>query len=221
MFGFRVKKFLLLLSMGFAISAADSTSTANPHPKQHRGFYNSMDFGLSYIDAETRESGDEDYEINSFSGFGFPLMEFRFGVGVANFITFYTQFNFALYLGSGEERRFSCDGGVCEERLDDSENLQGRTYVGFGTSLYPFRDTSSVLNGFFFGGSSGYSFESLGAIASLDYAFTLEVGKEWWVSDEYSIGVSFSYFQAFPQYDVEKSESPIRGFYVLFRITRG
>lgn len=221
MFGFRVKMFLLSLSMAFAICPADSTSTTNPHPKQHRGFYNSMDFGLSYIDAETREVGDEDYKVDSFTGFGFPLMEFRFGAGVANLITFYTQFNFALYLGSGEETQYFCSDDVCKERPEDTNNLQARTYVGFGTSLYPFRDTNSVLNGFFFGGSSGYSFEELGSIRSLDYAFTLEVGKEWWVNDEYSIGFSVSYFQAFPQYDVKKSDSHIRGFHVLFRITRG
>lgn len=218
---------LVLLMLGLAASAfADSTSTVKrAYPKQHRGFYNSMDFGVSYIDAKTYEEPNNSgyHDEDSFSGFGFPLMEFRFGAGVANLITLYTQFNFGLYyFGSSEGKEIYCGTtGVCETEEKEAENILGRTYVGVGASIYPFRDTSSVMNGFFFGGSSGYSFEGLGLPQSLDYAFTLEVGKDWWVDDELSFGLSFSYFHAFPQYDVKKSESYINGFHILFRITRG
>lgn len=208
------------------ISAADTTSTTVAYPKQHRGFYNSFNVGVSYIDYKMHNDDFYDYEKVSFNGWGFPFLEYRFGVGLANLLALYTQFNFVLHVGSNEQKQFECDrDGLCSIDEDDSYSetlVLGRTYVGFGASLYPFRDTSSVMNGFFIGGSSGYSMESqLNAEYSIDFAFTVELGKEWWVNDQHSLGVSVAYFHAFPQYEVKKSKSSINGIQLMFRMRRG
>ena len=209
------------------ISFADTTSVgAATYPKQNRGFYNSFDIGISYIDYKTRDDGAYDYGEVSYKGGGFPLMEFRFGTGLANLVAFYTQFNFSIHIGTSDEKDFNCDGydecSIDEDESSSETTALMRTYVGFGFSLYPFRDTSSVMNGFFFGGSSGYSVESmLGPESSIDFAFTVEMGKEWWVSERFSLGFSVAYFHAFPQFEVKRADSSIGGFQLLFRMTRG
>lgn len=120
------------------ISSADTTTTTVAYPKRHRGFYNSFNIGVSYIDYETHDDDPCDYDKNSFKGWGFPLLEFRFGVGLANLVALYTQFNFVLHVGSNDQKQFECDrNGLCS--IDDDSysetRVLGRTYVVFGASL--------------------------------------------------------------------------------------
>ncbi len=203
---------------------ADSTTVKNLYPKQHRGFYSSQNFGVSFIDFE--KHSDDNYA--KFSGVSPNLMEFRFGIGIGNVIAFYTQFNLGTYIGSSKWGDSDCDDEICRTYDDESSSGDAsfvRTYVAFGTSVYPFRDTSSALNGFFVGGSFGYSLDASlinTNTQSVDLAFTLEIGKDWWVSDQLSLGVGISYFRAFPQFEVLSDlTNAAQGVHLLFRITRG
>jgi len=201
------------------------------HPKEHRGFYSNFSTGFSYINFHAEQVDGIDYEEVSFQGFTFPLMDFRFGVAVGNLIAFYTEFNFTAYMGEADDTDINCWGDHdCDvEDGSDDNSVMTRTYVGFGMSLYPFRDTSSALNGFFIGGSIGYGaffvygdeLATVDASANLDWGFSVEIGKDWWVNDHLSLGVSAAYFHASPMMNVTGDDNAIHGFHILFRLTRG
>lgn len=187
-----------------------------------------------------------DYDRAEFSGFTFPYMEFKFGNAVGNFIAFYTVFNFAIFSGSlddveSEETQLydvTADGSVhytgkwktnliYNDRSKDEDALGLRTYVGFGTTIYPFMNKNSAMNGFFVGGSAGYSAlaalgieEDGGEATSLGFTFQVEIGKEWWVNDNLSIGVGFSFYNT-NLYFESAEDSWDRVFALSFRMTRG
>ncbi len=202
------------------------------NPKEHRGFYSNFSMGFSYANFHVERVDGSDYEEVSFNGFSFPLMDFRFGVAVANLIAFYTEFNFAGYMGSADDVEINCwsEGTECDvDQGDDDNSLMLRTYVGFGTAIYPFRDTNSVLNGFYLGGSIGYGaefvygsdLESVEAAMNLDWGFTVEIGKDWWLNDHLSIGIGAAYFHANPKFNSTGNDDGIDGFHIMLRLTRG
>lgn len=219
-----LKKLFLAVFFLCASVFADSTTVKNLYPKQHRGFYSSQNFGVSFIDFE--KHSDDNYA--KFSGVSPNLMEFRFGIGIGNVIAFYTQFNLGTYIGSSNWGDSDCDDEICRTYDDESSSGDAsfvRTYVAFGTSVYPFRDTSSALNGFFVGSSFGYGISSpIKDIEaqSVEIQFTVEIGKDWWVSDQLSLGVGIAYFRAFPQFEaLSDLTNAVQGFHLLFRMTRG
>ena len=212
------------------LPAAKQTAPRIANPKEHRGFYSNFSTGYSYVNFHTEQVDGNDYEEASFKGFTFPLMDFRFGVAVGNLVAFYSEFNFAFYLGEGDDVEIYCYSSECDvEKGSDDNAFLARTYIGFGTSIYPFRDTSSALNGFFLGGSIGYGadavygadLESVHSEVNVDWGFTVEIGKDWWVNDHLSIGLSAAYFHASPKANVTGSDNGIDGFHILFRLTRG
>lgn len=220
-----LKKLFLAVFFLCASVFADSTTVKNLYPKQHRGFYSSQNFGVSFIDFE--KHSDDDYA--KFSGVSPNLMEFRFGIGIGNVIAFYTQFNLAVYIGSLDWGDIDCDDEYKNCLVEDEESEDNvafaRSYIAFGTSIYPFRDTSSALNGFFVGTSFGYGISSpIKDIEaqSVEIQFTVEIGKDWWVSDQLSLGVGIAYFRAFPQFEaLSDLTNAAQGVHLLFRITRG
>lgn len=129
-------KFVFLFLATFASSGVAETAS-KPHPKEHRGFYNSFDVWISYINFESHD-GDARYQDKvTFEGFSFPVMEFRFGTAIGNLIAFYTIFNFTGYLGEGNHSEIDLEDVFSEEYSDDMSWMP-RTYVGFGSSIYPF-----------------------------------------------------------------------------------
>ena len=156
-------------------------------------------------------------------------MEFRFGIGIGNVLAFYTQFNLAVYIGSLDWGDIDCDDEYKNCLVEDEESEDNvafaRSYIAFGTSIYPFLDTSSALNGFFVGSSFGYGISSpIKDIEaqSVEIQFTVEIGKDWWVSDQLSLGVGIAYFRAFPQFEaLSDLTNAVQGFHLLFRMTRG
>ena len=213
------------------LPTAKQTAPRIANPKEHRGFYSNFGTGFSYVNFHTEQVDGNDYEEANFKGFTFPLMDFRFGVGVANLLVFYTEFNIAVYSGEANDIEIYCDSyGNCDvDKGSDDNSIMARSYIGFGTSIYPFRDTSSALNGFFLGGSIGYGLdavygadlESVDSEVNVDWGFTVEIGKDWWVNDHLSIGLSAAYFHASPKVYVTSSDNGIDGFHILFRLTRG
>ena len=145
------------------LPTAKQTAPRIANPKEHRGFYSNFGTGFSYVNFHTEQVDGNDYEEASFKGFTFPFMDFRFGVGVANLLVFYTEFNIAVYSGEANDTEIYCDSyGDCDvDKGSDDNSIMARSYIGFGTSIYPFRDTSSALNGFFLGGSIGYGADAV------------------------------------------------------------
>jgi hypothetical protein len=244
---------VLLLSLAAFASAQSAPTLGAPAPQEHRGFYNSVSFGAAYNWYENSKYEVDEYnngqsnvtgrEINTFdfSGGTFPMFEFKFGVALANLLAVHTVFNLGFFSGTMEEgyteyRKECGDNKICIDEELKNKRVKGRssdaygfrTYVGFGTTIYPIQSKTSPMNGLFVGGSVGYTCFATMIVdglqdASLNAgaAFQVELGKDWWVNDHLSIGLSAAYFHASPKVNVTGSDNGIDGFHILFRLTRG
>ena len=181
-------------------------------PHEHRGFFFSMGMGVSYLSSSVDESNvsystgggylDTDgsfipqskYEHErvlheEFSGWGAPVIEFRFGKSICNMVM---------------------------------------EAFGLGLSIYPFRNPESMLNGLYIGVSGGVeAFDS-----HLDDSFSIisnggvytrfELGKDWWVSDTWSLGVGIAYVNVTVFEDGNDKEEHERNSISFFiRLTHG
>lgn len=236
---------LILCVAGLAF--AQSPSVGKSASREHRGFYSNMSFGFAY---NWYDSSREDFrgyyysremDHYEYSGFSFPMSEFRLGVAVENLVAFHLDFNIGFFAGtmdySNEIYGNDCStDGVCTEirRIDEERDFESsdaysfRTYLGFGTTIYPFRDVDSPLNGLFVGGSVGYTLFgtftngiSENTSGNGGFGFELEIGKEWWVSDcvSFGFGIGFAHTSiAWQTNDSHKSDNVVS---LSFRMTRG
>jgi len=255
----RIIFFLALLSVS-VFAQTPEIQSSNAHPREHRGFYNSVSIGFSYLSVngvekenEARYSARERRtESNETFGFTFPVMDFRFGTAISNLVAFYTVFNFSAYSGSndyhyeryyrnyeqkepygyydgvnGNEEIFAGDWYLDKEEKSSDNAFIFKTCVGFGVSIYPFVDVSSSMNGFFIGGSVGYSAEII-LPTNTDVAeqwggygrhFEVEIGKDWWVNDHLSLGVGLSYGHTILYRENQIGDD--NSITLNFRLTRG
>lgn len=250
---------LCVAGFAFAESAPSAPSIGKSAPREHRGFYSSMSFGYAYNwfknsrnDVDWRSGyvdpyktlKEEETDYFEFGGGSFTLTEFKFGVALGNLIALHSVFNFGFYAGSIDYRyethNYGCyEGNICEEaslRAREPKSVPGiaaygfRTYFGFGTTLYPFQDKNSPMNGFFVGGSFGYTLfmTLLDGEADIEdvtgnggIGFELELGKEWWVNDHMSIGVGLGFAHNGLIWETVASHKSDNVISISFRITRG
>lgn len=245
----KVFAILILFSVGF-VCAQSSPSIGTPAPREHRGFYNSMSFGLAYnwfdnsrndIDRYGKEI-ERDVDFYEYNGFSFSLIEFKFGYALGDIVAFHTVFNMSFFVGSldyyNEAYKTVCtDEGACVETRDvnnfeDPTSATGynfRTYLGFGSTFYPFRNKKSPLHGFFVGASAGYTLfvtvadghGDSGKTGNGGIGFQMELGKEWWMNDHFSIGVGLGFAHnglVWETVDSHKSDNVLS---ISFRLTRG
>ncbi|MCI6437940.1 hypothetical protein [Fibrobacter sp.] len=245
--------FVVLLSLVALVSAQTAPKLSSPAPMEHRGFYNSVSFGAAYNWYENSKNEKDEYysgrtnvvnrEINTFeySGGTFPMIEFKFGVALANLLAFHTVFNMGFFSGTIEEgfseyRKECGENKICiEEELEkkrvrdkSSDAYSFRSYIGFGTTIYPIQDKQSIMNGLFVGGSVGYTlFATMindgleNASANAGAAFQVELGKDWWVNDHLSIGVGLGYARSGLVWNTVKSYDTDNVISLSFRLTRG
>ena len=246
---------ILLLSLTALVCAQSAPSFASSAPREHRGFYSSVSFGAAYnwyksskVNIEKKYIGSEDWDSHKereldlfeFGGATFPTLEFKFGTALANLVSFYTVFNLGAFPGTMDYfyeeydeicyTKNSCVETVKKEEFSESSSdaYNFRTYIGFGSTLYPFIDKASPLNGFFVGGSVGYAFfvsvindGEKDAAANGGIGFQVEFGKEWWVNDHLSIGVGLGYARtSLFMYTVDSHASD-NVISLSFRLTRG
>lgn len=234
-------------------STAETPSIGTPAPREHRGFYSSVSSGAAYNwYKNSKEEFDEDsfgetrildrdIDYFEYNGFTYPMLEFKFGVGLANLLAVYTVFNLGFISGTMDEGfrsyRRECDkDSVCVEYLkkDEMDELVSsdaytfRTYVGFGSTVYPIQDKQSPLNGLFVGGSVGYTlFVTLinggreDTSGNGGVTFQVELGKEWWVNDHLSIGVGLGYAHSSLVWQTVDSHDSDNLISLSFRLTRG
>ena len=244
-----MKKIIALLALCVAGLACAQTvpSIGKSTPREHRGFYSNMSFGFAYNWYDNsrediyNEKKNRDLDRYEFGGFSFPMSEFKFGVAIENLVAFHFDINIGFFSGTldyfNEKYGTICaDDGTCaefrrfeEESESESSDAHGfRTYLGFGTTFYPFRDINSPLNGLFVGGSIGYTlfFTLSNGINEENcgnggVGFELEIGKDWWVSDHISIGFGLGYSHSsfiWQTNDSHKSDNVVS---LVFRMTRG
>lgn len=248
---------LLILCVA-GIASAQATSANKSTPREHRGFYASTSFGYAYnwyknsrddvdIHRDTynyKILKEEEVDYFEFGGGTFTLSEFKFGVALGNLIALHSVFNFGFYIGSTDYNynmhKYGCtEDNLCEEivagvrqpKAASGVNAYGfRTYVGFGTTLYPFQDKNSPMNGFFVGGSFGYTLfltlhdggsDMEDATGNGGVGYELEIGKEWWISDYFSIGVGVGYAHNTLIWETVSSHKSDNVISLSFRMTRG
>lgn len=241
------KVFAILVLCAVGLAFAQSPSLAEPAPREHRGFYNSMSFGfaMNWFDNSMEDLDkygnkiERDIHFYEYYGTTFMLGEFKFGYAFGNLVALHTVFNIALYFGTvdyyEEHYQSVCMAeGLCLEspnpdRHDDEDPTSGdgyniRTYLGFGATFYPFRDKNSPLYGAFIGGSVGsILFVNAGHRANGNggVGFELELGKEWWLNDRLSIGfgLGFAHFGlVWATVDSHRTDNVLS---LSFRLTRG
>ena len=160
-------------------------------PHEHRGFFFSMGMGVSYLSSSVDESNvsystgsgylDTDGSFipqsknehewvlhEEFSGWGAPVIEFRFGKSICNMVAMYTIFSTGIYQGEGSYRKtnrglqshYDHSGNLTlvdtipegtKKKKDDA--LAFMEAFGLGLSIYPFRNPESMLNGLYIGAS--------------------------------------------------------------------
>ena len=246
-----MKKIIALLALCVAsfACAQEVPSVGKSTPREHRGFYNSTSFALAYnwydnSREDIEKKGDRrtrEVDYYEFNGFSLSMTEFKFGVGLGNLAAFHLVFNFGFFAGTVDHHeeylRSTCEDGNCVESLaedydlDDPTSNNGysfRTYVGFGTTIYPVQSKTSPLNGFFFGGSVGYTlFVTMINGGHNDNSgnggigFQLEMGKDWWVNDHLSVGFGFGYAHNGLVWETTKSHKTDNVLSLSFRMTRG
>ena len=244
---------VLLLSLAAFASAQSAPTLGAPAPQEHRGFYNSVSFGAAYNWYENSKYEVDEYnngqsnvtgrEINTFdfSGGTFPMFEFKFGVALANLLAVHTVFNLGFFSGTMEEgyteyRKVCGDNKICIDEELKNKRVKGRssdaygfrTYVGFGTTIYPIQSKTSPMNGLFIGGSVGYTCFATMIVdglqdASLNAgaAFQVELGKDWWVNDHLSLGVGLGYARSGLVWNTVESHDTDNVISLSLRLTRG
>ncbi|MBR3073769.1 hypothetical protein [Fibrobacter sp.] len=191
---------------------------------------------------EERWFGGENNKKEGFSGFGFPTLDVRMGRSVGNLVAIYASMTGSLYNGEGTvyKEDFSLEKVVLNGsdenvqktllgKLDKKED--GYAFyisLGLGFSVYPFRDAISPLNGFYVGISGGADV-SLAKVKSENKEISgvmgiftrYELGKDWWVSDTWSIGVGFAFTKVVYENVNDGDDGGHHFIGLFFRITRG
>ena len=244
---------LIVLCTAVFANAQSVPSIGKAAPREHRGFYSNFSFGFAYnwyknsVEDIDKDGWWKEHDIDYFEyyGFTYPLTEFKFGVALGNLAAFHLVFNVGFFAGTMDYSYYKRSGHYCIEgevdcvdgdytekdtRLEPSASdaYSFRTYIGFGTTIYPIQDKNSPLNGLFIGGSFGYTlFITLinsceeDASGNGGIGFQLEIGKDWWINDNMSIGVGFGFAHnglTFETVDSHRSDNVLS---LSFRITRG
>lgn len=236
----------LAVTAGFAQNSED-------HSREHNGFYSNISSGFVYhsmeqhllsysnFDSRYNEPREREHEISEFTGFSFPTMEFKFGFSTFNLAAFYTVFNFSMATGTMTYREYEENQVYIEDndgkrkythkweiehayKKEEFDAVFFRTYIGFGTAIYPIQNKNSAMNGFFFGGSVGYAFYfAFGDdnALNLGMATQAEIGKDWWVGKNFSIGTSIIYGHVFPTLETTGNDNSENSIGIMFRMTRG
>ena len=233
-------------------------------PREHRSSYFSVNWGLSYLGSERKSSdfgfsssigstrldgryerlehyGQHD-EQESFSAWGFPSIDIRFGRAFGNLVAVHFSFGGGLFNGEGERRKqdYAVHRTVVDEVIEaEDKQLAGimdqtvdsyGIYMsfGFGVTVYPFRDPSSPLNGLFVGIAGGLDVSmARDDVYATDYCTVggvfnrYEIGKDWWVSDTWSIGVGFSFTKSVYPFENDGETASHHVVGLFFRLTRG
>lgn len=238
-----MKKFLLFLTLFAVVSfAVAAEGAAKRAPREHRGFYYSMGIGTSFVDFSFEDVyGESEYrksfEKGRLQSWSVPSFEFRFGRSFANLFALYFLCDMSLLQGEGKyvdahfyrsREEGPWEKSTVDEYVEDKHGSGAEAFGGVGFSFYPIRNPTSIMNGFFFGLSTGFQgllFEVRSGgdrdlLSLIGTVSKLEVGKDWWVSDTWSLGFSLGYSVLTGWVD-EIDEADYGKFSFMVRLTRG
>ena len=189
-------------SDAFTDERGQTPNAENPRrPKRARSsFYFSP--SLNFVANILKMERDDDYydyydEESELDALGLG-MSFKLGWNIKNVVALHGTLEFTVAQGDLEYTRKK--EGETNESISLGDAEFSRFFFGFGATIFPFTDTSSVFHGTFFSTSLGYSF---GSYADWDYyssddfyvgfGFKAEVGKVWAVSERWHLGPSAAF----------------------------
>ena len=167
----------------------------------HRGFYFSTNLSFAYMNDTHTETDRNDKEKTNAYGYLHPYVELRLGGSIANVASIFG----AIGLGTGSGS-YEISG---DERYDkykvDATLL--KLLFGVGGEFYPIQDKENPAYGLFLGltvaiGVDGAFYDKYdsyydeyysGDTGFINYMFRFEIGKDWWFSRRWSVGIAFNY----------------------------
>ena len=167
----------------------------------HRGFYFTTSLTFAYLDDTHTETYRDKKEKENAYGYLHPYGEIRLGGSIANVASIFGAIGVGYGSGSYEL--------IGNDRYDkykvDATLL--RLFFGLGTEFYPIQDKENPAYGIFLGLTIGlgidgsfydtynsrYDDYSSGDDAYLNYLFRFEIGKDWWFSRRWCVGIAFNY----------------------------
>ena len=225
--------FFYSMGVGFAYTSFESEKTHG---------YDWTSAQLDYYRQVTRDDEERSWK---FSGVDIPKFELRMGVSIANYVALYTLWDMGLFTGEAEysetdyRRVFSEQNGTLVKISDEIRDYRHRKddgvglyfSFGLGISVYPISNLASPLNGLYVSFAGGFDAFAAGFVEDHEDGDAIgifnryEIGKDWWVSDTWSVGVAFAYKNLFVIDDddgyYEHNKSSRHTISLLFRLTRG
>lgn len=184
-----------------AIACANNTNIScpvdNTIPKEHRGFYQvfSLGFGANAFDFKIKEHRSGDMDDNEtrhheFTGINALTLNARTGASAFNLLALFATGMVDISYGT-----LTSNSSYLDRKEKHTKILKAKAAAGLGTSIYPFR-SPGAMNGFFVGGSALYTTSVM--IYESDYfshgkTFQAELGKDWWIKNQGSIGFALSF----------------------------
>ena len=101
--------------------------------------------------------------------------------------------------GEGEIMYEDEDGSVDEYGNNGSAGVENFRFIsGLGIEYYPIQDKKNLFYGLFLGVSLGFVYDRVYNYNHINNEFNslfarFEVGKDWWLSDYWSLGVALNY----------------------------
>ena len=193
---------------------------------------------------KSRENVYAEEYAKKFEGYALPAMDFKFGKSVGNLVAIHSLIGIQPYSGTSsfrytERKKEYVYEGIIPVLQKDSVEYQkkrkgdftgGNVALGLGVAIYPFRNPDFVLNGLYVGVSGGMNvffglFDDYDESILQESVFSrYEIGKDWWVSDTWSIGFGFVYENVTAVKDEGDENNDGRShnvFQFLIRLTRG
>ncbi|MBO7414800.1 MAG: hypothetical protein J6U20_14275 [Fibrobacter sp.] len=213
-------------AMLLAALCATTQVSAASHSGEHSGFYFSQNLTLAYTSVDktidSKKSFGSEKETLLFSS-PFFYGETRLGISLGNIASIYGILGAGYGSGSySMEYKYSdladsSDKEHVNNSFEDNTSSDTRYAFGIGGEFYPIRDDNSIFSGLFFGPSLGMMFDKITHLEKEDDEKTktttlinalirLEVGKEWWISRNWCIGVAISYTLGDSESDVGEYE---------------
>ena len=240
---------ILILSVAAFVHAQMVPAVGKTTTREHRGAYNStsLSFAFNWVNSSLENIEQENNTsirrvryFESYTG-SFSLADFKFGVALGNFVAVHSVFNFGFFAGvmkydSIQVRTTCVSDEACQETVvDGNEYIPPsltaytiRSFLGVGATFYPLQNKPS-FNGFFIGCSVGYTLLATLAISddlktdneNGGLGFQLEVGKEWWINDHYSIGFGLGFAHSGLVWETVETHKSDNVIFLSFRMTRG
>ena len=188
----------------YSVKSIDSDNAKNDlYTHTHRGFYFSTSLTFAYMSSTHNEKyGHYEKDETKASGLLYPYEEVRLGGSIAGVVSIYGLIGAGVGSGTFEKKSTEADESF---KTDDATLL--KLQFGLGGEFYPIQEKENPMHGLFVGFAFGLAIDGAfykknnrynDKYSSGDDGFPylfyrFEIGKDFWFSKRWSVGVAFNY----------------------------